>query len=152
PTTLSPIRPASATNAPRQPGPFSLSPGRGFRSLPMPGPVDFDTVHEQELEWLARRREDVCGVPPAVPVAAANPPAGAEERRNQVRDKALKMDLAGLAFPGGGIRSATFNLGVLQGLASLRLLRLFDYLSTVSGGGFIGGWLAAWIKREGATL
>ena len=26
----------------------------------------------------------------------------------------------------------------------------FDYLSTVSGGGYIGSWLAAWIKREGS--
>ena len=56
---------------------------------------------------------------------------------------------AGLAFSGGGIRSATFNLGVLQGLARLGLLRSFDYLSTVSGGGYIGGWLLNWIRREG---
>src|SRR5262249_20613019 len=35
------------------------------------------------------------------------------------------------------------------GLASLGLLKRFDYLSTVSGGGYIGSWLAAWIKREG---
>jgi hypothetical protein len=68
----------------------------------------------------------------------------------QLREQALDMDLTGLAFSGGGIRSATFALGVLQALASLRLLRRFDYLSTVSGGGYIGGWLAAWIKREGS--
>lgn len=43
--------------------------------------------------------------------------------------------LAALCFSGGGIRSATFNLGVLQGLARLGLLRRFDYLSSVSGGG-----------------
>jgi Patatin-like phospholipase len=65
------------------------------------------------------------------------------------RSTALEMDLVGLAFSGGGIRSATFNLGILQGLASLRLLGKFDYLSTVSGGGYIGAWLAAWIHREG---
>lgn len=57
--------------------------------------------------------------------------------------------LTGLAFSGGGIRSATFNLGVLQGLAKLGLLRRFDYLSTVSGGGYIGSWLVAWIHRKG---
>ncbi len=55
----------------------------------------------------------------------------------------------GLALSGGGIRSATFNLGVLQALAKLKLLYKFDYLSTVSGGGYIGSWLAAWIKRRG---
>ncbi len=53
----------------------------------------------------------------------------------------------GLAFSGGGIRSATFNLGVLQGLQELNLLRHVDYLSTVSGGGFIGSWLAGNVKR-----
>jgi len=62
------------------------------------------------------------------------------------------MDLLGLCLSGGGIRSATFCLGVLQGLADLGLLRRFDYLSTVSGGGYIGSWLAAWIKREGNVL
>jgi hypothetical protein len=65
------------------------------------------------------------------------------------RAKALEMHLTGLAISGGGIRSATFALGVLQGLAELDLLRRFDYISTVSGGGYIGGWLAAWTEREG---
>lgn len=54
-----------------------------------------------------------------------------------------------LCISGGGIRSATFALGVLQGLAERGLLRQFDYLSTVSGGGYIGGWLSAWVKRAG---
>lgn len=56
--------------------------------------------------------------------------------------------LVGLAFSGGGIRSATFNLGVLQALSELRLLHLFDYVSTVSGGGYIGSWLSALIHRR----
>lgn len=56
--------------------------------------------------------------------------------------------LTGLAFSGGGIRSATFNLGILQALSELRLLRHFDYLSCVSGGGYIGGWLSAFIDRQ----
>ena len=55
---------------------------------------------------------------------------------------------AGLAFSGGGIRSATFNLGVIQALAEFRLLQRFDYLSTVSGGGYIGSWLTALIHRR----
>lgn len=56
----------------------------------------------------------------------------------------LHQDIIGLAFSGGGIRSATFNLGVIQALARHRLLRLMDYLSTVSGGGYIGSWLSSW--------
>ncbi len=55
----------------------------------------------------------------------------------------------GLAFSGGGIRSATFHLGLIQGLAKSGVLSKFDYLSTVSGGGYIGAWLASWAKRAG---
>ena len=39
---------------------------------------------------------------------------------------------------------------MLQALADLNLLKRIDYLSTVSGGGYIGGWLVAWIKRAQA--
>jgi hypothetical protein len=56
-------------------------------------------------------------------------------------------NLFGLAISGGGIRSATFNLGVLQKLQELDLLRKFDYLSTVSGGGYIGAWLIGNVRR-----
>lgn len=48
----------------------------------------------------------------------------------------------GLAFSGGGIRSATFHLGVLQELQRRRQLKEADYLSCVSGGAYIGAWLA----------
>ena len=56
---------------------------------------------------------------------------------------------AALCISGGGIRSATFGLGILQGLARCGLLDKFHYLSTVSGGGYIGSWLSAWIHRAG---
>lgn len=62
--------------------------------------------------------------------------------------RAAASGLMGLCFSGGGIRSATFNLGILQGLAELKLLRSFDYLSTVSGGGYVHQWFAAWVKRR----
>ena len=58
---------------------------------------------------------------------------------------------AALCISGGGIRSATFGLGILQGLARCGLLDKFHYLSTVSGGGYIGSWLSAWINRAGLT-
>ncbi len=53
-----------------------------------------------------------------------------------------------LCLSGGGIRSATFGLGVLQGLAEANVLDCFEYMSTVSGGGYIGAWLSAWWKRS----
>jgi hypothetical protein len=54
-----------------------------------------------------------------------------------------------LCLSGGGIRSATFGLGIVQTLARRRLLGCFDFLSTVSGGGYLGSWLTAWIHRVG---
>jgi predicted acylesterase/phospholipase RssA len=79
-------------------------------------------------------------------------PNGSERARNCPTPLAGRPDvqnLVGLALSGGGIRSATFNLGVLQGLQSRNALRIFDYLSTVSGGGFIGAWWSAWLSRQG---
>lgn len=83
-----------------------------------------------------------------------------ENEKKQLADK-MNQDLvktmykvihtekpSALCLSGGGIRSATFGLGVLQGLARHGLLNRFDYLSTVSGGGYIGSWLTAWIHRE----
>ncbi|MBI1815037.1 MAG: patatin-like phospholipase family protein [Deltaproteobacteria bacterium] len=77
--------------------------------------------------------------------------AAARQRRAQDSGTPLLPDAkdpVGLAFSGGGIRSATFNLGVLQGLAELAVLPRIDYLSTVSGGGYIGSWLTAWIYHQ----
>ncbi|HYG12083.1 MAG TPA: patatin-like phospholipase family protein [Pyrinomonadaceae bacterium] len=90
--------------------------------------------------------------PPATP-----PRNEAEERKEEDgRRKAIYKAIHeleekrwALCLSGGGIRSATFCLGVLQGLARTRLLGRFDYLSTVSGGGYIGSWLTAWIHRDG---
>ena len=58
----------------------------------------------------------------------------------------------GLCLSGGGIRSATFNLGVLQGLSRLCLLPKIQYLSSVSGGGYIHHFLAAWINQRNSIL
>lgn len=55
---------------------------------------------------------------------------------------------AALCVSGGGIRSATFSLGVIQGLAKKQLLARFHYLSTVSGGGYVGSWLTAASHRH----
>jgi len=72
----------------------------------------------------------------------------AHDPQQSAEDCADKAQLVGLALSGGGIRSATFALGIIQALARLRLLRAFDYLSTVSGGGYIGAWLSALIFRS----
>jgi predicted acylesterase/phospholipase RssA len=71
-----------------------------------------------------------------------------EAIRAKMHGKKTDERPAALCLSGGGIRSATFNLGVLQALAQHKLLDKFDYLSTVSGGGYIGSWLSAWIYRK----
>ena len=56
-------------------------------------------------------------------------------------------DLVGLAISGGGVRSASIALGVVQALSRRGVLRRVDYLSTVSGGGFLGSCISAMLHR-----
>jgi choline dehydrogenase-like flavoprotein len=89
--------------------------------------------------------------------------AAVHERRNAARPspaspgapqdaQALPADAVGLALSGGGIRSATYALGVLQALAGKRRLRQIDFLSTVSGGGYIGAFLGRLFTRVEAAV
>lgn len=87
---------------------------------------DFKAVLQQEHAYIRARRDKV-------PACAETP--GEPE------------NLIGLAISGGGIRSATFSLGVLEALKEKEILAKTDYLSTVSGGGYIGSWLSANCKR-----
>ncbi len=59
----------------------------------------------------------------------------------------LSESRVGVALSGGGIRSATFCLGLFQALARENLLGRIDYLSTVSGGGYFGSFLGALYQR-----
>lgn len=94
-------------------------------------------------------------------------PAEIEEirrRRTNVGDKrplgtpdgepSTKLDLMGLAFSGGGIRSASFSIGVVQHLIAKGVFEKVDYLSTVSGGGYAGACLSALMhgQRHGERL
>ncbi|MGY8870572.1 MAG: patatin-like phospholipase family protein, partial [Pseudomonadales bacterium] len=54
----------------------------------------------------------------------------------------------GLSFSGGGIRSASFAMGVLQSLVSDKQLEKMDYLSTVSGGGYLGSSLTWFLSQK----
>jgi len=90
---------------------------------------------------------------PAMPAALSA--AEAEAVRARRTAAGLPSDAGppiGLAISGGGIRSATFGLGVLQALARAGLLRRFDYLSTVSGGGYVGSFLGRLFSRPKEEL
>ncbi|MCC9603463.1 hypothetical protein LOC67_23180 [Stieleria sp. JC731] len=56
--------------------------------------------------------------------------------------------LVGLALSGGGIRSALYNDGFLQGLSHRGFLRYCDYLCSVSGGGYIAGHLSSQFRPK----
>ena len=94
---------------------------------------------EQEAALLADRRE----------LHGQNIPRF--QQNEDIYDWARKHRLTGVCFSGGGIRSATFNLGITQGLAVKGWLDQVDYLSSVSGGGYIHSWLAAWLKRKSTS-
>ena len=81
------------------------------------------------------------------PAIAATPNAPAKSVTNNGKDQSLQ-NVVGLAFSGGGVRSSTFSLGVLQALAKKNLLRHVDYLSTVSGGAFTGSFLGRLFTRD----
>jgi Patatin-like phospholipase len=131
-----------------------------------------EAFDEESDEIESQRRQRKFVTPTAPTSQSANPhPGGARPGDTQAGDtqtddteetgkgwsKRIRTgehprNLIGLAFSGGGIRSATFNLGVLQGLQEFDLLRSIDYLSTVSGGGFIGSWLMANVRRTAHWL
>jgi hypothetical protein len=71
--------------------------------------------------------------------------------RRSVSADAKLNDVTGLVLSGGGVRSATFNLGLLQAMQCHDALQKVDYMSTGSGGGYIGSsytWFAAQTKGE----
>ncbi len=85
---------------------------------------------------------------PALPSPLAAAEATQIDQRRKVLGLPAANPIVGLALSGGGIRSATFALGILQSLAKARILGGFDYLSTVSGGGYIGSFLGALFARQ----
>jgi hypothetical protein len=93
------------------------------------GPLDYGfRAHCPELEAVAEK-------------IRAEERAAVRARREAHGLAAESQDAIGLAFSGGGIRSATFCLGVAQVLAHRGLLKEVDFLSTVSGGGYTGSFL-----------
>lgn len=95
---------------------------------------DFAMVFAKEVEVIAARR-GVVGLNAHTLLEAVDTPAGPQP--------AAGLGLIGLGLSGGGIRSASFSLGVLQALERAKWIHHFDYLSTVSGGGFTGSTLSS---------
>lgn len=71
-----------------------------------------------------------------------------DQKNSDLDQEDIKQSLTGLAISGGGIRSASFALGVMQALESKGLMKQFDYLSTVSGGGYMGAGLSWFLHQD----
>ena len=70
---------------------------------------------------------------------------------NTAASPSVDNGLVGLALSGGGIRSATFGLGVIQALIAKHKFQNIDYLSTVSGGGYIGACVSSALNTPHMT-
>jgi len=104
----------------------------------------FHEVFEEEIEAVNARRRRFGRAEVALelePDLNSQPNAHAEGE--PIMRPTTGSGLAGLALSGGGIRSASFCLGALQALDNAGVLKSIDYLSTVSGGGYIGTSLSA---------
>ncbi len=89
--------------------------------------ANIDEVIESERAELKERRKDKAEVKDFPGFGATT-----LDKKNSIRDT------VGLGLSGGGVRSAAFCLGALQALKLSGALDRVDYLSTVSGGGYIG--------------
>ena len=84
---------------------------------------DFEDISQKEEELIYKRRSKL----------------GLEEDR----------ELLGIALSGGGIRSATFNLGLLTSFNNCNLVKRSDYISSVSGGGYIHSFVQKELYEKG---
>jgi hypothetical protein len=71
---------------------------------------------------------------------------------NRMRARPIPCTAVGIALSGGGIRSAAFCLGALQALDFHHVVPHADYLSTVSGGGYIGACVTAGMSENGGAF
>jgi hypothetical protein len=99
------------------------------------------------------------GIPKNALIADSTVSAINNKEQQAVVSRRAKYDIpqsltnaVGLGLSGGGIRSATFSLGVIQVLAQRRLLKDVDFLSTVSGGGYLGCFLTSRLDSKDAHV
>lgn len=106
-----------------------------------------DTLNSQQKDWNAVGIEAVLKLEDLEIIRLCKAREACD--RFNLDEKLNVPERLGLAFSGGGIRSASVNLGLLQSFARSGLLKQTHYISGISGGGYILGWLTAWIARDG---
>jgi hypothetical protein len=141
---------------------------------PAAGTLTIDQKAEEQLKLLLERQETAYRKLETATNAIANGENRDEldglvdacQKADQPLKKLLhRMDASAVCLSGGGIRSASISLGVLQGLArfsskapvvadvdkverNIGLMPSLDFLSTVSGGGYMGSWMMSWVFRR----
>jgi len=114
-----------------------------------PEPPDRDRPMAFDREGSARPQSPNLPAPDPDPQSTADPNNPEPAR---IRPQPIPCTAIGLALSGGGIRSAAFSLGALQSLAHRDVIARTDYLSTVSGGGYIGASMTACMSKTGGTF
>ena len=104
--------------------------------------ISWETVLKGEHDAIKQRRKN----------QKRNPVAASEDVAGEAYGSTGQFDTAGLALSGGGIRSAAFCLGALQALSEHKVLAQIDYLSTVSGGGYIGAATSSAMSLNGGVF
>jgi hypothetical protein len=92
-------------------------------------------IVDAELEVIRARRKSVYG----------------DATASNEHSSDIGKNLCGLSISGGGIRSSTFSIGVIQSLAKHGLFKGIDYISTVSGGGYTGAMLSTLLSSKDET-
>src|ERR1035438_3205000 len=114
----------------------------------------FNQVFNSEIDSLNKRRAKL-DRPPIAPLepetSSDGKPLAMSDGTTPLRPKE-ESNVVGLSLSGGGIRSAAFCLGALQALRQADVLNKIDYLSTVSGGGYIGSSLSAGMTATGGSF
>ena len=111
--------------------------------------VSTESLKQAELDLIQRSAKRSSQSDRETPADTEMPDPESAGQADVTRVREPAPALWGISLSGGGIRSATFSLGVLQVLARNDLLRCFHYQSTVSGGGYIGAFLQGLIRRQG---
>lgn len=118
---------------------------------------DFDEVFDKELQAVAFRRMMIARGLLIDRRLAPDKPLRDLPRTVMAGGTELERPLCGLSLSGGGNRCAAFSLGVTQALDSLRpdnedqVFDAFDYISTVSGGGYMGTSIVAGLMQAPYT-
>lgn len=71
-----------------------------------------------------------------------------KRREERGEDTNIFKDSLGIALSGGGIRSATICLGVMEKLNELGIIEKADYLSSVSGGGYLASYIHSALNKK----